>query len=771
MGRWALRAILAIAGLFVAAALVAPLVPLERQRGDLEAALSPGEDWTVSIASMNLSLWAGPATVIKGFGLYRKQPGGRVEVLNVERIRVEPSLWQALLGRPEFRLRIDGPRLLLAYGFSAEPPGTGEAAPGEAIERRILPQASWTAFRETARALLLLQERLEEHLQKEGLSGRPGRVQVYGAGGRIYLPPLADAGLVPLVLEGVDAFLLVPHPGEPGTISLQGNLQVGAERRAILAEGSIERVPASQSQASGFSFSNSLLHLGPVPVRLSLEVALGAGDSRQGTAASAFVTGQPLGRFHAEIDVAEGLESLGPLWTPLVSEPFPWKLMGGMHLSASSSSSDGQGTGNLEVRLDDLGILRGPFHKPPGMPGRFFLETAYNGERGRVIASRLELGAVHADFTGTYDRPDHQFLDLQFSGGGDLSGLRDLFPDLGFSAREASSLSFQGGARIARGERLLAGVAIRDLVLRSADSGLQASADLLWDQQLSGQVAVASAYFAPADLWTPARDSAAAMVLPLLRVPLASLRVLVALQGRKGAVGQMQAAWAGGDLEGRGQYVWENCLGRGGLVLDNVSLGEMAAQAGGAPAGAGIGEGRLSLKADVGRDLPCSKGLFGPLSAWGAHADVALSGLDLPISSGAEGTNLALLEKLSGASLRPPPRVRQGTGRLLWQGAQARLERFELDAGSAQVSLSGDLGGEEPGIRIAGSLAAPRLPGTPPPLLRGVVAEGSRVRLPLAVTGTWSEPKVALQLPEDDLRRVVLEASGAVPQAVVPIPR
>ena len=77
MGRWALRAILAIAGLFVAAALVAPLVPLERQRGDLEAALSPGEDWTVSIASMNLSLWAGPATVIKGFGLYRKQPGGR----------------------------------------------------------------------------------------------------------------------------------------------------------------------------------------------------------------------------------------------------------------------------------------------------------------------------------------------------------------------------------------------------------------------------------------------------------------------------------------------------------------------------------------------------------------------------------------------------------------------------------------------------------------------------------------------------------------------
>jgi uncharacterized protein involved in outer membrane biogenesis len=95
--RWLLRLLLIIAALAIAAFVLAPLLPLDSFKPQVESRLSATLGRKVTVDSMRLTLWGGPFLTIKGMTAKEDSAFGSGDFMKAEQVRADFSLKEYLL--------------------------------------------------------------------------------------------------------------------------------------------------------------------------------------------------------------------------------------------------------------------------------------------------------------------------------------------------------------------------------------------------------------------------------------------------------------------------------------------------------------------------------------------------------------------------------------------------------------------------------------------------------------------------------------------------
>src|ERR1044071_2351550 len=103
--RWLLRLLLFIAALAIAAFFLAPLLPLDSFKPQVESRLSATLGRKVSVGSMRLTLWGGPFITIKGMTAKEDSAFGDGDFMKADQVRANFSLKDYVLHR---QIVIDG---------------------------------------------------------------------------------------------------------------------------------------------------------------------------------------------------------------------------------------------------------------------------------------------------------------------------------------------------------------------------------------------------------------------------------------------------------------------------------------------------------------------------------------------------------------------------------------------------------------------------------------------------------------------------------------
>ncbi|MGA9771288.1 MAG: AsmA family protein [Blastocatellia bacterium] len=111
--RWLLRLLLFVAALAIAAFFLAPLLPLDSFKPQVESRLSATLGRKVSVGSMRLTLWGGPFITIKGMTAKEDPAFGSGDFMKADQVRANFSLKDYLLHRQIVidRITIDSPEL------------------------------------------------------------------------------------------------------------------------------------------------------------------------------------------------------------------------------------------------------------------------------------------------------------------------------------------------------------------------------------------------------------------------------------------------------------------------------------------------------------------------------------------------------------------------------------------------------------------------------------------------------------------------------------
>lgn len=788
MKKWVLRVFLALAGAYLLAVLLARFVPLQGVRKNLERTLTPSEGWYAEIGDVHLSLWKGLAIEVSGLSLYRDRPGTRLEVFHTDTMRAEIVLGSLFKKEKHLRLRIIRPRLLVAYGFglSAEN-GAAEqdrpASPG-ALVHDILDSPSGQTLIATIGALVRMNRGLKGLLGKEAGDYRIDQAEIRGVDIRVVVPTYDGTGAVPVALEDLNLGAVFPQEKEPGVFWAQGNLQVASERRDVQLQGIIEETHeaggtpnlfgatfdlyvgnvqiGTTARASGAHMIHDLRSRLYASVGVPLDESLPADSSTEAIhEAGAEQEKQTPDRAELRLRIPGGLEALDPLWGPIIGQKFRWKFHGGADFAFVREEQAGKVTQVLHVDLSNAGILRGGLiHKTPGVPAQLAL-TFESGESGPGMpAGAVEIGPLKVNFRSlplAAGSPESQF---EFNGQtSDLAQVASFFPGEVFTPATSAGLVMQGTLRMDRRALQVTQINMRELSLYSGQSDLHLSGKAKFTGQAAAEFMVASDRLIASDwLSKPLRESLGP-VGSMLNVPLDAMNGRIGFQNRQFYVSDLKAGWAQGILAATGYYAVDHCRGEGYLSISRVPLIPLAKALRVEGLMPGLRGGAVAIEGEIGRDLPCSAVGPAALDAWGANLDVVVDHLNLPILTDSTGDDLALLEKMSGALLRPLPKVRGGVGTLRWQGKQARLEDFELDAAPLFVRIEGDLGAATEALALKGELVAPRVAAPEAPLMEAVQIEKDYVHFPLEITGSWSKPKIDLSYEGANLRDALLHYS------------
>lgn len=103
--RWLLRLLLVVAALAIAAFALAPLLPLDSFKPQVESRLSATLGRKVTVDSMRLTLWGGPFLTIKGMTAKEAPAFGSGDFMKADQVRANFSLKEYLLHR---RIVIEG---------------------------------------------------------------------------------------------------------------------------------------------------------------------------------------------------------------------------------------------------------------------------------------------------------------------------------------------------------------------------------------------------------------------------------------------------------------------------------------------------------------------------------------------------------------------------------------------------------------------------------------------------------------------------------------
>lgn len=807
MKRWLVRALLALVGLYVLAGTLAWLVPLESKRTMLTRALTPSDKWKVSVGAIRLNLWTGLSAEVEEIRLYRDRPGSQLEVLSIESARLTWPLRSLFKRERALQVRIDSPRLLVAYAFESDTPPSIPTTHAEAtglVRRQVLESPDWRTLRTVAGGLVAMQLSLSSSLKEIGPEARIDRFEVRNGNVEISFPPLLGGETVAVVAEGLNLVSSAPHPDHPGTLWAGGTLAVGAERRELFATGLIETSHADSPDETEYLLPNLIVQLGEVPMQvrariggdlnaLAREASAFSGsrsdddddddDSPEPPTGSAALEQQrpPPPQESAEqfgdlsLHIANGVESLGPLWTPLMAPGFEWKLLGGVDLSLSLQRRNGKLRSAFEVDMTQTGLLRaGWFHKPRNIPAKIAVTSARDERSSSVLDVQLALADLRVEMGGLYRDDGDKAATLQFHGRADsLKGLAPLVEGGRLATAEPSGLRLKGEAVLHRRPIPRAEIRLEELSLHAGNSDLHIAGDVAMGEQFATDLSVLSNEMIPGD-WLSERGREALGPLAIfLSVPLDSMEMRLITDSTAVSIRGIRARWAEGELQGHGRYLRSSCRGEGQLALIRSRLGAAGESLGAGQVVDGLSEARLSVLGEVGRDLPCTGGSPGPIDAWGANLEVFAENMYLPVLSGMSGADANSLASALGIEFDPIPEIREGRGTLRWQGRRARLESFQLNADPLQVSISGELGEFGDQLELNGELIGPAPKGgLAGSVLGNLFGQGTPLRLPIQIRGTWAAPEILLDSEGLSVRELLKRNAEAAAEARgMPIPQ
>lgn len=750
MKRWILWSLAGLLVLYLGVNLLTSLIPLEGVREQLETGLDPGENWSVSIGRVELDLWAVPAVEVQNVRLYRRRPGSTLEILHIESASGRWLIAPLLRGERQVRLEVGNPRLLVAYSFSRTSVPDGE--PTDLVSRQTLEVATAQTVREVLAVLTRMHSQVQVMLAAEAPGNELVTMTVNGGGMQLALAPLLSGPPVPVSMENVSFYLRFPELDAPGSVRMEGSLRVADDTREIAFDSPIVIEAREEGERIALPYAR-----GRIGQTAFLMNALARQEGLWEET-------------RIEFSVQEGLESLAPLWAPLVRPGLSWKVQGGAKLTASFIRPDGIRRARLQLDLTPTGILRtGWFHKAPGVPGRLELELLGRDEGLSVQGGTAALGGLDLKFEGVWAPGVEGRVAVEIQGrADDLEVLAGLWPrgDLAFGS--------PSGAVIHARVETLPGtdpVAVRidlaELSAFSTQSDIHIAGQFLVAPELKGRVVALSNRFVPEDWLSKQGEDAFGPLATLLQVFFTDVETRMQLTPEEIVVNSAQGRWAGGPFRARVRYRPARCQGAGDLLLENASLEGIAlrSEPDVAHIPEGITNGKLSVAGEFGRDLPCTARVAHPLDAWGANLRVKVEDLDFPMFSGETSEDRLLFERLLGARLTPIPRVQSVSGRIRMQGEQVRLESWEVDAGVVDARFSGTLERGSEKLDFVGELWAPRnKERAGEPFLAGVVVEGDRIQIPLQISGTWMSPRFAIPSGSEDLReslmRLLREEAG-----------
>ncbi|MEW6777506.1 MAG: hypothetical protein AB1405_14510, partial [Bdellovibrionota bacterium] len=638
------RAALLFFFLYALASGIAMLIPLKGLRERLQTELAPSPEWSVEIGAVHADLWLGPALVLKDIRLLKREPRAQLEVLHVRKMRVHWPLLRLLRLQRAVAVRVDGPALLLAFAFADKAPSPADP--------ELLRYANWRTVRAALEALLSLGHRGKQETRGFWASFGIDSVYVRDASVRAILTSLLAEESFPLVLDGFRGGFALPAVDDPGTLWFEGDVSVGPERRHVLAGGEVLLRRGGEKEE--WFLPSFEAHLADAVLRARflsskpLETLEADGDDEPANnAGGPRIGGEGEGAAELSLSVEDPESSLAPLWMPLVAPGFPWKVQGGFDLSLRRESSGEEERSELKIDLTRSGVLRGGwFEKAPGVPVRLTVRTRREGPLGEVLPSELDLAGLSVRFSGRFDPEEARAADLVFKGeASDLSGFLGLAGDFPLAATDPSGLVLQGVARVSAMSAPVLDLRIDEASLYSGGSDLHAAGAARLGIEPRLDFEFLSDRFAPSD-WI-----AAAEPFPLagfLRVPLEQLRGRFQMDLAGLSLTGAQAKWAGGDFLLRAAYSLLLCKGEGAFAVAGARLGPLARFAGAKDVEPGLAGGELSLEGEAGRDLPCTGGSPGPLSAWGANLSFQVKGLEVPLLSDQKEGDLPILEKLTG---------------------------------------------------------------------------------------------------------------------------
>lgn len=796
MKRWLVRVVLALTGLYLLVGTLAWLVPLDSKRTMLTRALTPSEKWKVSVGDLRLNLWTGLSAEVEEIRLYRDRPGSQLEVLSIESARVTWPLGSLFKRERALQVRIDSPRLLVAYAFESSAPPALPSSHAEAtglVKRQVLEAPDFQTLRTVLGGLVAMQLSLSGSLKEIGPQARIDRVEVRNGNIEISFPPLLGGDAVAVVLEGFNVISTAPHPSRPGTLLVGGTLAVGAERRKVLASGLIETSHGEKPDHSEYLIPNLALQMGDVPMQVGFRIGgdlnalareattAGMGDAEAATSRDLETERPPSPQRSAQqfgelsLHVDRGVESLGPLWTPLMAPGFEWKLMGGVDLSLSLKRSAGRLRSAFVVDLTNAGLLRADwFHKPAGVPAKVELTSARDERSSSVIDVQATLADLSLEMGGLYRDQGEKAASLQFRGHADsLARLAPLVEGGLFATDDPSGLRLRGEMNLYRHPVTRAEVGFEELSMHAGASDVHVTGDLALGEQVASDLYVFSDVLSPGE-WISSRGiDALGPLAVFLEVPFENMEMRVLTDPAAVSIRGIRAGWAEGEIQGHGRYLLNSCRGEGQIALIRSRLGTVGQFIGGGNVVDGLSEARLSVLGELGRDLPCTGGSPGPIDAWGANLEVFAENMYLPVLSGVSGPDAAALSSALGIKFDPAPEIREGKGVLRWQGRRARLDNFELNADPVRVRISGELGQMGGELELDGELIGPAdAPGLGGGLLGSLFNDQTQVRLPIQIRGSWAAPEILLDSEGLSVRELLRRnAEAAAESEGLPIPQ